>query len=80
MNTPITNISSKKGNKKMKTPPPESKLEMILNRSANNKYIFGTVVNIESGDDTFSWSASAGEMKVENPYFVEAQQSFISPH
>jgi hypothetical protein len=45
-NTPITNISNKKGNKKMKTPPPELKLEMILNRSANNKYIFGTVVNI----------------------------------
>jgi len=54
MNTTITNISNKKGNKKMKTPPPELKLEMILNRFTNNKYIFGTVVNIESGDNTFS--------------------------
>jgi len=63
-------ISNKNGNKKMKTPPPELKLEMILNRSANNKYIFGTVVNIESGDDTFFWSASAGNVKAENPYFI----------
>jgi len=54
----------------MKTLPPELKPERILNRSVNNKNIFGTVVNIESGDNTFSWSGSAGNTKEENQYFM----------
>ena len=54
----------------MKTLPPELKLERILNKSVNNKDTFGTVVNIESGDNTFSWSGSAGNIKEENQYFI----------
>jgi hypothetical protein len=37
----------------MKTPPQESKLEKILNKLSENRYIFGIVVNTESRDDTF---------------------------
>lgn len=57
-------------NKAMKITQLESKLEKILTKSINNKEIFGAVVNIESGDNTFSWSGSGGNIKEENQYFI----------
>lgn len=54
----------------MKTSPLELKFETILNRSTNNKDVFGAVVNIEPGDNAFSWSGSAGNIEEENQYFI----------
>ena len=48
----------------------KSKLENILNQTVNSKSIFGAVVNIESGDQSFSWSGAAGNLKVESQYFI----------
>lgn len=66
IDTTITKTSKEMDNKTMKITQLESKLEKILTKSINNKEIFGGVVNIESGDNTFSWSGSGGNIKEEN--------------
>ncbi len=46
------------------------KLQNILDKSVDNKTIFGSVIKIESGDNSFSWLGSAGNLGNDKQYFI----------
>lgn len=47
-----------------------SKLNDLVHSQIDNKKIFGCVVNVESGDNSFSWSGSAGNLNDKSLYFI----------
>lgn len=47
-----------------------NKLDKVLNKTVDNKKVFGSVICIESADGKFSWIKSAGEMKADTQYAV----------
>lgn len=47
-----------------------SKLENILNKTLHPQKIQGVVVKIESGDGSFSWQGSAGNLDTGSSYFI----------
>jgi CubicO group peptidase (beta-lactamase class C family) len=47
-----------------------SKLNKIVKKTVDHKKVFGCVVNVESGDNTFSWIGSAGNINNKTPYFI----------
>lgn len=47
---------------------PKDKLQEIVNKTVDNKLIFGVTVQVYSGDS--SWSGSAGNLQTETPYFI----------
>ncbi len=47
-----------------------SQLQNILNKTIHPQKIPGLVVKIESGDDSFSWQGSAGNMDTGSSYFI----------
>ena len=48
----------------------ESKLNRVLEKTIDNKNIFGAVVNIESVDNNFSWIKSAGNLDKDSQYAI----------
>ena len=52
------------------SPEIKSKLNNIVTESVDNKNIFGCIFNVECGDNTFSWSGSAGNMTEQTRYFI----------
>lgn len=50
--------------------PIKSKLNTIVTGTVDYRKVFGCVVNVESGDKTFSWMGSAGNMDAETHYFI----------
>jgi len=44
------------------------KLQQIINNTIDNKSIFGTVLTVEKGNE--SWTGSAGNLTNEQPYFI----------
>lgn len=48
----------------------KSELNKIIKKTVDHKKIFGCVVNVESGDNTFSWIGSAGNINNETQYFI----------
>ncbi len=46
----------------------KEKIQNILNKSIDNKSIFGTVLTVEKGNE--SWSGSAGNLVASKPYFI----------
>ncbi len=44
------------------------KFQTIINKTIDNKSIFGTVLTVEKGTET--WTGSAGNLKPEQPYFI----------
>ncbi|MDP1553773.1 MAG: hypothetical protein Q8M06_12245, partial [Methanobacteriaceae archaeon] len=47
-----------------------SKLNGLVHSQIDNKKIFGCAVNVESGDNSFSWSGSAGNLNNKSLYFI----------
>jgi len=47
---------------------PREKLQILLNQTINNKTIFGTVVSVTKGSDT--WVGSAGNLIPKSPFFI----------
>jgi CubicO group peptidase (beta-lactamase class C family) len=47
-----------------------SKLNGLVHSQVDNKKIFGCVVNVESGDNSFSWCGSAGNLNDKSRYFI----------
>lgn len=45
-----------------------AKFQTIINKTIDNKSIFGTVLSVEKGNE--SWTGSAGNLKPEQPYFI----------
>ncbi len=45
-------------------------LQKIVTKSVDHKKIFGCVVNVESGDNKFSWIGSSGNISDETQYFL----------
>lgn len=45
-----------------------SEFQKIINKTIDNKSIFGTVLTVEKGNE--SWTGSAGNLKPEQPYFI----------
>lgn len=48
----------------------ENKLNRILENTVDNKSIFGIAVNIESGDNDFSWINSVGNLEKNSQYAI----------
>ncbi|MCL2052263.1 MAG: beta-lactamase family protein [Lachnospiraceae bacterium] len=48
----------------------ESLLNNCLDNIISQKYVFSTVLRVESGDGSFSWMSSRGEMKPDSKYFI----------
>ncbi|MEN4044383.1 MAG: serine hydrolase domain-containing protein [Methanobacterium sp.] len=48
----------------------KSKLNKIVTKIVDHKKVFGCVVNVESGDNTFSWIGSAGNISNKTLYFI----------
>jgi len=48
----------------------ESLLNNCLDNIISKKYVFGTVLRVESGDGSFSWAGSRGEMDTHSKYFI----------
>lgn len=46
------------------------KLEKVLNKTIDDKKVFGAVAHIESADNKFSWIKSAGNMEAETQYAI----------
>lgn len=46
------------------------KLDKILNKTIDNKKVFGAVTHIESTDGQFSWSKAAGHMNIDTQYAI----------
>jgi len=44
------------------------RFQTIINKTIDNKSIFGTVLTVEKGTET--WKGSAGNLKPEQPYFI----------
>ncbi len=47
-----------------------SKLDKALNKTIDNRKVFGAVIHIESIDGEFSWIKSEGNMKTDTPYAI----------
>jgi len=45
-----------------------AKFQTIINKTIDNKSVFGTVLTVEKGNE--SWTSSAGNLKPEQPYFI----------
>ncbi|MBN8704712.1 MAG: beta-lactamase family protein [Bacteroidetes bacterium] len=50
--------------------PAEIKLQKLLSETVDNEEIFGVVATVEKGDNSFSWTGSAGNLTAEKPYFI----------
>lgn len=50
--------------------PAEIKLQKLLSETVDNEEIFGVVATVEKGDDSFSWTGSAGNLTAEKPFFI----------
>lgn len=48
----------------------ESLLNGCLDKIIKNKYVFNTVFRVESGDGSFSFTGSRGEIKTDSKYFI----------
>jgi|GEM_PF-5981228 len=48
----------------------KSGLNKIITKTVDHKKVFGCVVNVESGDNTFSWIRSSGNISDETQYFI----------
>ncbi|MCD8502526.1 MAG: beta-lactamase family protein [Bacillaceae bacterium] len=48
----------------------EDLLNKALNQIINKKNVFSTVLCVESGDNSFSWTGAAGEMQKDSRYFI----------
>jgi len=48
----------------------ESLLNNCLDDIINKKHIFSAVLKVESGDGSFAWADSRGEMKADSKYFI----------
>jgi D-alanyl-D-alanine carboxypeptidase len=48
----------------------EKLLNRLLNNMADNKRIFSTVLCVENGDRSFSWTGAAGDMQKDSRYFI----------
>jgi CubicO group peptidase (beta-lactamase class C family) len=47
-----------------------NKLDKLLNKTIDNKKVFGSVIFIESTDGEFSWIKSAGKMEIDTQYAI----------
>jgi D-alanyl-D-alanine carboxypeptidase len=45
-----------------------SKFQTIINKTIDNKSVFGTILTVEKGNE--SWTGSAGNLTNEQPYFI----------
>lgn len=45
-----------------------AKFQTIINNTIDNKSVFGTVLSVEKGNE--SWAGSAGNLKPDQPYFI----------
>jgi D-alanyl-D-alanine carboxypeptidase len=45
-------------------------LEEVTNKMINNRHVYGTILCVESGDGSLSWSGSAGNLHQEDRYFI----------
>lgn len=45
-------------------------LDQSIKKMVDGKNIFGVAMKVESGDGSFSWSGAAGDMQVEDRYFI----------
>lgn len=48
----------------------ENKLQKILDKRIDNKKVFGTIVNIQKGDGSFSFAGSSGNLNKDTQYFI----------
>jgi CubicO group peptidase (beta-lactamase class C family) len=48
----------------------EEYLNRELQTLINTKNVYGTVLRVESGDGSFSWTGAAGDMQADSPYFI----------
>lgn len=46
------------------------KMEKALRRTLKNKHVFGVIARVESGGNDLSWSGAAGNLAVEDLYFI----------
>ena len=53
---------------KLQTGLDTAKFQTIIDKTIDNKSIFGTVLTVEKGNE--SWTGSAGNLKPEQPYFI----------
>lgn len=47
-----------------------SYLQEIVNKMTARKTVFGAVLCVHQGDDSFSWVGASGNIKEEDPYFI----------
>jgi len=48
----------------------EKLLNKCLDKIIDNKYVFSTVIRVESGDGSFVWTGARGEMNSDSKYFI----------
>jgi len=48
----------------------EKLLNKYLDKIIGNKFVFSTVMRVESGDGSFVWTGARGEMNSDSKYFI----------